>query len=462
MSELNAATPSTLDASTAAAAPDETMLRDTWGTSGNLTEEQEAALGEFISKAMDEDLKLAKFSIETRENAALRFLRARQFSVSKALALLAECVQRKTSGRASYLGSISTDDCLQCDTEALKIWYPHSAVGYDKLNRPVLFEHTGMINPTAMQHMATMDALIDYHWHNMETWLGSLFINAPQRSASDFTISGEEREGESDSGDPTAVISTCVVLDLAGLSLTHCSSKMMDHLKALISIDNTCYPELLGKMFVINSPWLAVTTWELVKGWLDPRTQAKIEILGSGPDVTKKLLEVIPAESLPMKYGGAKPDSQCFTWLEQRPKTEFVQLAKDQMVKKVFKVPPQQVLYLDSYISEGEILLEVSTPPLQEGGGGADGAPLQQQQEEGGVLMSLKKVLMRRPESSPTKPMRVLLDFGNPLNQDMTIVAQWSNPGPSTFYSRPVTINAFFRALDDKSPPPSTSHTNYY
>ena len=37
----------------------------------------------------------------------------------------------------------------------------------------------------------------------------------------------------------------------------------------------------------------AVTTWEVVRGWLDPRTQAKIEILGSGPETTAKLLEYI-------------------------------------------------------------------------------------------------------------------------------------------------------------------------
>ncbi len=59
-------------------------------------------------------------------------------------------------------------------------------------------------------------------------------------------------------GDASAVpISTCVVLDFAGLNLSHCSSKMMDHVKMIVSIDNSCYPELLGKMLVINAPWLA-------------------------------------------------------------------------------------------------------------------------------------------------------------------------------------------------------------
>lgn len=46
----------------------------------------------------------------------------------------------------------------------------------------------------------------------------------------------------------------------------------------LLGLDNTCYPETLGKMLVINAPFLAVQTWSIVKRWLDPRTQQKIEV----------------------------------------------------------------------------------------------------------------------------------------------------------------------------------------
>jgi len=52
-------------------------------------------------------------------------------------------------------------------------------------------------------------------------------------------------------------ISTCVILDLQGMNLSHFSPHAMEHLKAIVAIDNTCYPELLGKMLVINAPWIA-------------------------------------------------------------------------------------------------------------------------------------------------------------------------------------------------------------
>jgi len=56
-----------------------------------------------------------------------------------------------------------------------------------------------------------------------------------------------------------SIVSTVAVLDLKGLNSSHVSSRILDHIKGMISIDNCCYPETLGKMFVINAPWLAGT-----------------------------------------------------------------------------------------------------------------------------------------------------------------------------------------------------------
>lgn len=102
-------------------------------------------------------------------------------------------------------------------------------------------------------------------------------------------------------------------MDLKGLGYAHCSSRMLDLMKLFIGasrntaptffrtlsyllryyflrlflacaiiiptgLDNTCYPETLGKMLVINAPYLAVQTWGLVSRWLDKRTLEKIEV----------------------------------------------------------------------------------------------------------------------------------------------------------------------------------------
>jgi hypothetical protein len=73
----------------------------------------------------------------------------------------------------------------------------------------------------------------------------------------------------------------------------------MDLIKALTALDSVVYPELLGKMFIINAPRVFVAVWELIKRWIDPRTQSKIEILGNRGVWIARLQDVIGEENLP-------------------------------------------------------------------------------------------------------------------------------------------------------------------
>ena len=49
-------------------------------------------------------------------------------------------------------------------------------------------------------------------------------------------------------------ISTCAVLDMNDVNMTQ-AYKIMEIVKLLISLDNVAYPEMLGKMLIINAPW---------------------------------------------------------------------------------------------------------------------------------------------------------------------------------------------------------------
>lgn len=212
---------------------------DTWGTKPYLVMEQHEALVEFITAAKESDLNLAKFSTEPIESVSLRFLRARQFSVPDALELLKKCVERKIAGKARHFAQLSPDECVKCDIEALKKFYPHSQLGYDKFNRPILYEQSGRVNPSAITTMSSFSSLIDYHWMTMDKNLDEMF------------------QAAATNGKGPVVFSTCAVLDLEGLGVVHCTGAALDQVKALVALDNVCYPETLGKMFVINSPWLA-------------------------------------------------------------------------------------------------------------------------------------------------------------------------------------------------------------
>jgi hypothetical protein len=312
---------------------------DIWGQSGNLDDSQAKALQDFIAAVPPEDLNMAKFRVEAVESASLRFLRARNFDVHKAAQLLSECVQKKTELHASKFAALTPDECADCNVEVMKNWYPHSMMGYDKFNRPILFEKSGSVNPTAIHQMATKDGLIAYHWWTMENALNRMFEGAQSRVGEGVVVP----------------IATCVVLDFTGLSMHHCSSKMMDHVKMLVNIDNCCYPELLGKMLVINAPWLAVTTWEIVRRWLDPRTQAKIEILAPGAESTSRLLEFINADQLPASYGGTCPHDYCTVL----PHSDFITISRSSSMKHSIEVEPHKKVIIESYTNEGEMNIEI-------------------------------------------------------------------------------------------------------
>jgi hypothetical protein len=309
---------------------------DKWGTKGHLTESQQQAYDHFRQVVSEDNLNIAKFKIESLENVSLRYLRARSFHVDNALQLLQDSVDRKTSLNSSHWSSRTPDECAHCNVEALKKWYPHAQFGYDKFHRPVLFEHSGAVDGYAIYQMTTLEHLINYHWYSMETELNQMFENAPREP------------------DTEPIISTCVVIDLQGFSMHHTSSVVLDHVKAMVALDNACYPEVLGKMLVINAPWLAVSAWDLVKGWLDPRTQQKVEIMKSGPEQEARLKEFIPEDQLPVNFGG-----RAAPLYPTHHHTEFVHVPRYGGVRKLMHLQPQQTLVLDSYALDGEIHMEV-------------------------------------------------------------------------------------------------------
>lgn len=214
---------------------------ETWGTLGHLNASQQEALDQFKTKVELTELDKTKFQVESYDNVSLRFLRARSFNVQNAVQLLHDCIKRKESGHSTKYINLTPDECANCDLETLKRWYPHAIIGYDRFNRPLLFEHSGAVDANAIYQMTTLEGLVNYHWYSMDNVLNKMFDKAAEKC----------KEGEN------VLISTCVILDFTGLNMHHGSTKVLDHVKAMIAIDNMCYPEILGKMLVINAPWLA-------------------------------------------------------------------------------------------------------------------------------------------------------------------------------------------------------------
>lgn len=93
----------------------------------------------------------------------------------------------------------------------------------------------------------------------------------------------------------------CTIMDLKGVGISK-ASQVYSYVRSASSLSQNYYPERLGRLYVINAPWGFSGVWSIIKGWLDPVTVQKIHILGSG--YKKELLAQVPAENLPVEFGG--------------------------------------------------------------------------------------------------------------------------------------------------------------
>jgi hypothetical protein len=93
----------------------------------------------------------------------------------------------------------------------------------------------------------------------------------------------------------------CTIMDFKGVGLSK-ASQVYTYVKQASAMSQNSYPERLGKMYLINTPWGFSGVWSMIKGWLDPVTVSKIHVLGSG--YQKELLAQVPPENLPVILGG--------------------------------------------------------------------------------------------------------------------------------------------------------------
>jgi len=93
------------------------------------------------------------------------------------------------------------------------------------------------------------------------------------------------------------LVQTLVIRDLGGIGLAHISSQGQEIIRSIISISSNNYPELMGKCFMINSPWLFNAMWYFIKSILNPRTVEKVEFLST--DYIETINETVSVENLP-------------------------------------------------------------------------------------------------------------------------------------------------------------------
>lgn len=102
------------------------------------------------------------------------------------------------------------------------------------------------------------------------------------------------------------------IIDLSGFGMHLWTKKTMGLLKRLLSIMQDYYPESMGKLLLINAPFIFTAVYAVIKGWLDERTTKKISILGSSYMST--LSELVDDDQIPDFLGGKSTTKDRGPW----------------------------------------------------------------------------------------------------------------------------------------------------
>ncbi|WFD36612.1 hypothetical protein MCUN1_003497 [Malassezia cuniculi] len=248
------------------------------GHVGNLSTAQQEALDK-LRAALKENGSISDDGPPYQETQLLRFLRARNFDVAAARDMFVKA--------EAWKHEIGLDQlCREFEFEERDRVAKHGWRMYfhkvDRLGRPIFIQDLSGLDPTRVfQH------------------------TSPERIIQNFAVTLEmavrHRYDACTRAQGHLVDDNFMVLNVQGLGITTFWS-MRQQLQQLLSILDENFPELSGRVQIINAPSLFSTVWAAIKGWLPPHTAEKINI--SGSNFKSDIYDFVDESDWPAYLGG--------------------------------------------------------------------------------------------------------------------------------------------------------------
>lgn len=251
---------------------------------------------QFIESLRRELPELEKDTTRFTNEYLYRFSKARHFDMKETVKMLEAHIEWLEENDVANIAAFEYGELPQ-----VRVAFPHGYHGVDKLGRPIYVQRLGRTSPESLFQVTNWDRFIKFWIQSYEDLVWKKVPACKAAGAVNPALPGLPPPSA------LASIQTVTIVDLKGVGLGHFTAKAREFLAVTSKISSNNYPEILGSMYVVNTPGIFPMIWNQVKSILDPGTRAKIHLINS-KQTREKLLEVIDADQLPCFLGG---DCKC-------------------------------------------------------------------------------------------------------------------------------------------------------
>mmetsp|Transcript_18256 Transcript_18256/g.19016 ORF Transcript_18256/g.19016 Transcript_18256/m.19016 type:complete len:329 (+) Transcript_18256:61-1047(+) len=275
-------------------------------------EEETNGLNEIKRRLQSELLTIDQNPEVIGDRKLLRFLRGHNMDIEKAIEMIAKYIQwRKTSNvdaiRYDIVQGGKNHPSKFPNGEKILRLVPQIVIDpniVDKLGAPICVEQYNFSPATVLDEITIEEYIVfvTYALEFKSLVLEQLSEAKEREQIKEFELLIASGVDPSTLPPYGVILHTCVIRDLNGVGFEHLGSKGQEIIKAVVGVASDNYPELMHKCHMINAPWIFNTVWWVIKGWLAPRTIAKVNVLGTS--FRQELEAEIDVNNLPDRIGG--------------------------------------------------------------------------------------------------------------------------------------------------------------